>query len=197
MFKKHPVLTAITIILALLLLAMFVTGVMILNFGSTQEAILPQYLLVLGTTVNGAEPSAMLLDRINAAYDYLTAHPEVTCIVSGYRNNADISEAECMYNELIKMGISPDRIWTEDQASSTVENFNFSLALIEEKTGARPTEIGLVSSEYHLYRAGLFARTENVTSYGIPARTSRVSLKINYFLREIVAVRYYTLLGGL
>ena len=38
---------------------------------------------------------------------------------------------------------------------------------------------------------------EGVTSYGIPARTSWVTLRINYFLREIVAVWYYTILGGL
>ena len=193
MFKKHPVLTAITIILALLLLAMFVTGVMILNFGSTQEAILPQYLLVLGTTVNGAEPSAMLLDRINAAYDYLTAHPEVTCIVSGYRNNADISEAECMYNELTKMGISPDRIWTEDQASSTVENFNFSLALIEEKTGARPDWITVLSSEFHLFRSSIFARECGVNAVYVGAETTDLPTFVYYFLREIFLVWYYSI----
>ena len=84
----------------------------------------------------------------------------------------------------------------EDQAVNTRENIRFSLDIIEEKTGARPETIGLVSSEYHLYRAGLFAREENVTSYGIPARTSWVSLRINYFLREIAAVWYYIILGG-
>ena len=107
MFKKHPVLTAVAVILVLLLLAMSVTGILILNFGSTQHTILPQYLLVLGTTVNGTEPSSMLQDRIDAAYRYLTEYPEVICIVSGYRNNADISEAECMYNELTEWALTP------------------------------------------------------------------------------------------
>ena len=102
-----------------------------------------------------------------------------------------------MFNDLTARGIEESRIWMEDKATNTRENIRFSLDLIEEKTGLRPEQIGLVSSEYHLYRAGLLARAENITSYGIPARTSWVTLRINYFLREIVAVWYYTLLGGL
>lgn len=193
MFKKHPVLTAVAVILVLLLLAMSVTGILILNFGSTQHTILPQYLLVLGTTVNGTEPSSMLQDRIDAAYRYLTEYPEVICIVSGYRNNADISEAECMYNELTEMGIDSNRIWMEDQASSTIENFNFSLALIEEKTGARPDWITVLSSEFHLLRSSIFARECGVHAIYVGAETSDLPTFIYYFLREIFLVWYYSI----
>lgn len=194
MFKKHPVLTVIAIALALLLLAMTVTGFMILNFGSTQEAILPQYLLVLGTTVEGTEPSPMLRDRINAAYDYLTANPEVTCIVSGYQSgNGQISEAECMYNELTKMGIDPNRIWMEPNASSTVENFEFSLALIEDKTGVRPNWLTVLSSEFHLLRASMFARDCGVNATYVGAKTTDLPTFLYWFVREIFMVWYYSI----
>lgn len=193
MRKKHPVLTVIAAVLALLLLAMTVTGIMIMTFGSTQEAILPQYLLLLGTTVNGTEPSSMLQDRINAAYDYLSKNPEVICIVSGYRNNADISEAQCMYNELTEMGIDPSRIWMEDQASSTIENFNFSLALIEEKTGTRPDWISVLSSEFHLLRSSIFARECGVNAIYIGAKTTDLPTFVYYFIREIFLVWYYSI----
>lgn len=138
-----------------------------------------------------------LQERIDAAYCYLLDHPDAVCVVSGGQGRwEEISEAKCMYNELTAMGIDPQRIWMEDQATNTQENLRFSLDLIESRTGIRPEEIGLVSSEYHLYRAGLFAQEEQVTAIGIPARTAWISLRINYFLREIVAVWYYTLLGG-
>ena len=193
MRKKHPALTVIAAVLALLLLAMTVTGIMIMTFGSTQEAILPQYLLLLGTTVNGTEPSSMLQDRINAAYDYLSKNPEVICIVSGYRNNADIFEAQCMYNELTDMGIDPSRIWMEDQASSTIENFNFSLALIEEKTGTRPDWISVLSSEFHLLRSSIFARECGVNAIYIGAKTTDLPTFVYYFIREIFLVWYYSI----
>ena len=90
------------------------------------------YLLVLGTKVDGESPGKMLRDRIDAAYAYLSAHPDVTAIVSGYRSGTGrISEAECMRRELIKLGIVQERIWVEDQASSTKENLQFAMELIE------------------------------------------------------------------
>ena len=178
------------------LLAAVATGIVITRKQPAEGD--PHYLLVMGSTVNGTEPSIMLSERIQTACDYLTAHPDVICIPTGGKNpDADIPEAQCIANKLTAMGIEESRIWMEDKATNTRENIRFSLDLIEEKTGRRPEQIGLVSSEYHLYRAGLLARAENITSYGIPARTSWVTLRINYFLREIVAVWYYTLLGGL
>lgn len=194
MFKKHPILSIICIFLSVLILAMVVTGVMILNHGNTVPGILPQYLLVLGTTVEGTEPSPMLRDRINAAYDYLTANPEVICIVSGYQSGDGlISEAECMFNELVGMGIDPSRIWMEPNASSTVENFEFSLNLIEEKTGSRPDWLGVLSSEFHLLRASMIAADQNIRVITVGAETTDLPTFLFYFLREIVVVWSYVL----
>lgn len=194
MFKKHPILSVLGVILAVLLLAMAVTGAVILNFGHTVPAILPQYLLVLGTTVEGTEPSPMLRDRINAAYDYLTGNPDVICIVSGYQSGDGlISEAECMYNELTKMGIDESRIWTEPHASNTEENFEFSLDLIEERTGSRPDWLTVLSSEFHLLRASMFAADQNVSIITIGAKTTDLPTFVYYFIREIFLVWYYAI----
>ena len=96
-----------------------------------------------------------------------------------------------LLGKLTEMGIDPERIWMEDRATSTVENFQFSLALIEEKTGSRPDTLGVLSSEFHLLRARMFARQEGVTPVAIPARTTDLPTFLRYFLREIVMVWYY------
>ena len=199
--KKKPklarvLLVALSVCLGIGILVATVTGVLIVRAWN-RPAMDCDYVVVLGAGVNGTVPSLSLRDRLNAAYDYLVAHPGAVCVVTGGQGSGeDITEALCMYNDLTARGISPERVWMEDRAVNTRENIRFSLDLIEEKTGTRPETIGLVSSEYHLFRAGMFAREENVVSYGIPARTSWVSLRINYFLREIVAVWYYIILGG-
>lgn len=155
------------------------------------------YVVVLGAGVNGTEPSLSLRNRIDAAYDYLTAYPTAICVVSGGQGTGEqITEASCMQRELVARGIASSRIWMEDAATNTRENIRFSLDLIEKKTGDRPTEIGLISSEYHLYRAGLLAKAEGVNACGIPAKTTWITLRVNYYLREIAAVWYYTVLGG-
>lgn len=194
MFKKHPVLAGLLLLLAVLVLAFIVTGIIIMTFSSGNGEF--DYLLVLGTTVNGTEPSSMLADRIHAAYTYLSAHPDTICVVSGGKGDENnLSEAQCMFNELTKLGITPERILMEDQAVSTVENFSLSLELIEQETGVRPEKLGVLSSEFHLLRANMFAKREGITAVTIPAKTSDPGTFWSYFLREIVLVWYYGLLG--
>lgn len=165
------------------------------SFGSPEQSI--DYLVVLGAKVRVTGPSASLWDRIYGAYDYLEAHPEVVAVVSGGQGDDEpTAEAISMYEELVAMGIDPNRIWIEDRATSTWENLHFSLDLIEERIGKRPEKIGVLSSEYHLYRASLFAKACGVDFVGVPAKTSRVSQKINHFMREVAGVWHYWLLGG-
>ena len=77
-----------------------------------------------------------------------------------------------------------------------MENLDFSLDLIETETGSRPEKIGVLSSEYHLLRASLFAKACDVEFVGIPARTSRWGQRINHFMREVAGIWHYLLLGG-
>ncbi len=165
------------------------------SFGDPQEEV--EYMVVLGAKVNRDGPSVSLWDRICGAYEYLEAHPNVIAVVSGGQGTDEpITESECMYRELVMLGIDPNRIWEEEEATSTWENLNFSLDLIEARTGERPEKLGVLSSEYHLFRASLFANACDVEFVGIPARTSRPSQMINHFMREVAGVWHYLLLGG-
>ena len=156
-----------------------------------------EYMVVLGAKVRDDGPSVSLWDRIYGAYDYMVSHPDVIAVVSGGQGaDEPMTEAQAMYDELVALGIEKERIWLEDSATSTWENLNFSLDIIEEKTGIRPEKIGVVSSEYHLFRASLFAKACDVEFVGIPAETSRLSQKINHFMREVAGVWHYILLGG-
>ena len=165
------------------------------SFGDLREHV--DYVVVLGAKVRVTGPSASLWDRIYGAYDYLVDHPDAIAIVSGGQGSDEpMSEGQAMFDELVELGIEPERIWVEDQATSTWENLTFSLDLIEEKTGQRPEKLGVVSSEYHLFRAGLLAEECGVEFVGVPARTSRPSQMINHFMREVAGVWHYLLLGG-
>lgn len=155
------------------------------------------YVVVLGAKVNGTEPSRTLSERIDAAADYLFENPQTVAVVSGGQGSDEgISEAQCMYHGLTKRGIAPERLILEANATSTWENINYSLDMIEEKTGVRPNEIGLITSEFHLYRAILFAKECGVSASGIPAKTGDPVYFLNYFLREIAGIWHYLILGN-
>lgn len=198
---RHPkagrrVRTVLTVCLSLVLAAMAVTEGFILSAaGGSREPESP-YVVVLGAGVRGTEPSRALAERLHAALAYLEDHPEAICVVTGGQGSGeDINEAQCMYDWLTARGVDPDRIWREDRATSTQENLRYSLALIQAQTGARPEAITVISSEYHLFRAGLMARDQDVQLLGVPARTHPLLQRFHYEFREIFGVWYYLLFG--
>lgn len=154
------------------------------------------HIIVLGAGVRGTVPSLSLQERINAAYDYLTANPKAIAVLSGGQGpGEDITEAACMYRELTQMGIDSKRLFLEEASTSTIENLMFSLNVIEEHTGSRPRTIGIVSSEYHIFRAKLFAKSLGLDPIGIPGKVSWFPLSLNYYPREVIAVWKYFVLG--
>ena len=180
----------IAAVVILALLAMLVTGCMIMfrGFGSKDPF---TYLIVLGTKVEGTEPSPMLNDRIKAAAKYMEENPHVIAIVTGGKaDKNNISEAQCMFNELVELGIDPSRILMEGQATSTRENFRFSIALLKEELGRVPQNIGVLSSEFHLLRAKMIAKDYGIDAVTIAAHTSDTKAFMTYFVREIFMVWY-------
>lgn len=173
------------------------TEALIINasFGNPKASF--DYLVVLGAGVHGSTPSLSLRNRIDTAYDYLTGHPDVVAVLTGGMGEGEsITEADCMFDALTARGIDPERLILEENATSTWENLHYSMDLLEQRTGSRPEKIGVLSSEYHLFRASLFAKECGVGFVGIPAKTTKISLRINYFMREAAGVWHYLLLGG-
>ena len=178
------------VLLILVLLAILLTGSMILVRGLGEKGPFT-YMIVLGTTVEGTEPSPMLADRIEAAAKYMENNPDVIAVVTGGDPDGSlISEAQCMYNGLTELGIDGSRILMEDRATSTAENFRFSLQLLEDELGRVPTNIGVLSSEFHLLRARLIAKSYDLDVATIPAHTSDTEAFFTYFIREIFMVWY-------
>lgn len=147
--------------------------------------------VVLGCQVSAnGEPTVMLRDRINAAYRYLSEHPESRCVASGGQNdNEPISEASCIRNTLVARGIHPDRIYLEDRSRSTEENLTFSAELIRKE--GLPTRVAIASDNFHQLRAAVWARRGGLDPWSIGCVTWW-PLAPGYWAREAAAV---TVLG--
>lgn len=190
--KKLRFVFCILLIIFVLMYALTFAMIARASFGDTQADC--AYVLVLGAKVNGTQPSQALDTRINQAYRYLTEHPEAIAIVSGgLGKDEQISEAQCMFDALTKMGIAPERILMEDRATSTKENFSYSLELLEQADGTKPRQICVISSEFHLLRTKYVAKQYGVEAIVIPARTQSPILLFNNCLREVIALWYYLL----
>lgn len=201
--KKYPRL--MTVLAAVLFVCLVfgivlctITGVQIYQAATAAWTPGLDYLIVLGAGLHGSTPSMTLTDRINGAAEYLKQNPNTVCVVSGGMGpGEDMTEAQCMYEQLVARGIDGSRIRLEDKATSTHENLVFSMAIITAEAGGQPERVGIISSEYHIHRACVAAERLGYNPVGIPAKTSNFFLFMNYFLREIPAYWYYTLIGDM
>ena len=142
--------------------------------------------VVLGCRVYGERASLSLVERLEAAYIYLEENPGAVCVVSGGQGPGEnISEAECMYRWLVNQGIDASRIYKEDKSISTEENIAFSKAVIENN--GLNSNIAIITSEYHSYRAGVIAE-KNELSYGTASGQTAVWLFPTYYVRELYAI---------
>ena len=140
--------------------------------------------IVLGARVNDDGPSGSLRERIEAAAEYLEANPDTVCIASGGQGEDEpMSEAQCIYEGLVAAGIDPSRIQLEDRSTSTYENLQNSLPMLGEDVQT----VGIVTSDFHVFRALCLARSFGGYSgwefSGIPARSSFFGF-IHYAMRE-------------
>ena len=97
-----------------------------------------------------------------------------------------MSEANAMKQYLVALGTDNNRIFLENQSTSTYENLKFSFKLIE-KLDIPTMNIGIVSTDFHIYRATLIAKRLEYNGKGeaLPNIKS-ISLKNN--LREGLAL---------
>jgi len=182
-------------VLFVLALALFLTAeAVILGGGLMAPAQGLDAIIVLGARVNGREPSGALRNRIDVAAEYLQANPDTIAVVSGGQGaGEDISEAQCMLENLVAKGIDPARIIVEDRSTDTMENLRFSRELLPEGTQT----IGLVTNNFHMFRSLATARGLGIEDiHGVPVATSLFSMP-HYLMREVAGVAYDMLRGDL
>lgn len=92
-----------------------------------------------------------------------------------------------MKNYLIENGIEEDNILIEDKSKNTYENIKFSSNIINNKI--KNAKIALSTTNYHVFRAGNIASSQNISVEGIGAKT-KTYFGINAFIREFIATLF-------
>lgn len=159
--------------------------------GSGQEPV--EYLIVLGAQVKGTRVSKALGQRLSRAEEYLREHEDTIVIVSGGQGpGEDVTEAEAMKSWLVDRGIAEERILKEDRSVNTSQNIRFSKELI----GDPAATIGIVSNDFHVFRAVHIAKAQGLKGVGIPAPSS-CGMYPHYMMREAFAVVKDLLVGNM
>ncbi len=147
--------------------------------------------VVLGAEVKPWGASALLQQRIDAAEKYLKANPKASAVLTGGQGkNEPMSEAQCMYENLIKQGVSPDRLFLEYKATNTKENIEFSYTIIKDKE--LNDNIAIVTDSYHQLRARIIAKKQGINSdiYAVNTQNNQIGLLCypTMLVREWIAI---------
>lgn len=195
--------------------------VQILIFGRippTAESSL-DYVIVLGASVKSDGISKTLKLRLDKAAEYAAENPDTVLVLSGAQGEGEpMTEAEAMRLYLLAQGVPPMQMLLEERSHSTLENIVFSRGIIEKdreekrahwqknkpelafpamKVADKPTRIGIITSNFHLYRARMIARKQGMTDVkGIASESDRV-LFVHFCLRDSLAILKDRLMGNL
>lgn len=166
-------------------------GILQLKISQFSDGPVPKnadYLIVLGASVKGTVPSLALAERIHAAADYLKENKDTIAIASGGQGpGEEISEAESIKRELMKLGISEARIIKEDHSTNTYENIDFSKKLIPGDA-----KLGLVvTNNFHMYRAISITRDRGLEVEGLPAKTPGKAVVKSYTREYLAITKFY------
>ena len=150
------------------------------------------YIIVLGAHVDGTRLSLALLERTRRAFQYLKENPDTKAILSGGQGSGeDITEAKCMENYLTAHGIPESRLVLEEKSTRTKENLKFS----DDLTGCGKKNTGILSNNFHVYRAVELARKLGYEHpYGIAAASDPI-MQVHYVVREVAALVKEMLFG--
>ncbi len=173
-----------------------VCGVLMIHAANQGEHAEADAVIVLGAAVHGDKVTWVLENRLNTTIEYLEEHPAAICVVSGGQGAGEsVTEASAMKKYMVERGVDEARIYTEERATNTNENFEYSKAIIDEVVGEN-AKIAFVTTNFHVYRAGRVAAAQGVDAVGIPADDVWY-LRLNNFLRECVGICVYALRGDI
>ena len=161
------------------LMAMYALSA-ILNLIHLRKSRRLDYIVVLGSGIDGTKITPLLAARVDKGIQLLRKNPEAKLILSGGQGpGEEIPESEAMAAYALERGIEPERLVLERQSANTEENLGFSRALMEP---GRP-RVAVVTTAYHVFRALLLAKRMGLRCVGFGAKT-KWYFTLNAVIRE-------------
>ena len=132
--------------------------------------------IILGYSLREGEISESILqERVDRAIRFRVKQlretgKDLIFITSGGKGTDEtLSESRWMHDYLIQQGIPENIVTEEDQSTTTHENMRFSKVKIQEINPK--AKIAFSTSNYHVFRSGLYARREKIRAVGMGAGT--------------------------
>lgn len=172
-----------------MIIGAFAASMIVVNYKPDKDK---DFIIILGCGIRkDGTPTPILRGRIDRALKFYEEQKketgkELVFITSGGQGPDEVnSECLAMKRYLMEKGIPEEQIIEEDRSTDTFENMKFSKAKI--LTIDPDAKILFSTSNYHVFRSGLYARRVKMRAQGIGAET-RWYFWPNAAVREFVGL---------
>ena len=158
--------------------------------------------------IYGCHLKELLIERLDYSLEIIKEHPVKKIVLTGgIGAKGNYNESEFMLNYLIANGVEKNKIIVENKSTTTEENNENIMKMLDLKNAKSQTEIVLVSQELHLFRIKLhwtkLLKNENVHFYYDYVENSSISyenvIKDPYLLEiikeQVVKTQYFINIG--
>ncbi|WP_242266052.1 YdcF family protein [Bacillus cereus group sp. BfR-BA-01327] len=150
------------------------------------------FIIVLGSGLINDKVPPLLASRINKAIDFYWKQAAVntppTIIFSGGQGpDEGLPEAEAMQNYAVEKGIPLEHTVQENRSVNTYQNMLFSKEIMDSLKPEGKYKSIFTTNNFHLFRAGIYARQAGLNSQGIGSKTTFYYWP-NAMIREYVAI---------
>ncbi|KEK21920.1 YdcF family protein [Bacillus gaemokensis] len=150
------------------------------------------FIIVLGSGLINDKVPPLLASRINKAIDFYWKQAAVTTpptiiFSGGQGSDENLPEAEAMQKYAVEKGIPIEHTVQENKSVNTYQNMLFSKKIMDSlKLNGEYNSI-FTTNNFHLFRAGIYARQAGLNSQGIGSKTAFYYWP-NAMIREYVAI---------
>ncbi len=152
------------------------------------------YILILGCMIRrDGTLTPLLKGRADRAVEFAAMQKQASgkdlvFVPSGGQGKDEvIAEGDAIRNYLLGIGIPEEQILTENRSANTYENFGCSMKLIREHSADADPKIAFSTTNYHVFRSGMYAEKQGIYAEGIGSATKRY-FWVNAFVREYIAM---------
>ncbi|TKI84723.1 YdcF family protein [Bacillus mycoides] len=149
------------------------------------------FIVVLGSGLINDKVPPLLASRINKAIEFYlkqaaVSSPPRIIFSGGQGSDENISEAKAMQAYALENGIPLEHTMKEDRSTTTYENMLYSKKIMESLRGKKYNSI-FSTNNFHVFRAGLYAKKVGLDSQGIGSKTAFYYWP-NAMIREYIAI---------
>ena len=154
----------------------------IYRHGTSSDIRKADTLIVLGAAQWNGEPSPIFQARLDRARElYVQGYATAIIVTGGKTPGTANSDSSIGKEYLVKKGVAPHHIFTEDYSRTTLQNLIFA----QEIMGAQKLQSALlISHDFHMMRAKEMADDLGMLVFPAPVETENQLIKLRYAIRE-------------